>query len=46
MTSHVSNTRIIACSTLRDEVEALRGDIPVEYLKGFLHDTPMPCAMR
>ncbi len=40
MTSHVSNTRIIACSTLRDEVEALRGDIPVEYLKGFLHDTP------
>ena len=32
--------RIIACSTLRDEIEALRGDIPVEYLDGFLHDTP------
>jgi hypothetical protein len=31
---------IIACSTIRDEVEALRGDIPVEYLEGFLHDTP------
>jgi hypothetical protein len=32
--------KIIACSTIRDEVEALRGDIPVEYLEGFLHDTP------
>ena len=32
--------KIIACSTVRDEVEALRGDIPVEYLQGFLHDTP------
>jgi hypothetical protein len=32
--------KIIACSTLRDEVEALRGDVPVEYLEGFLHDTP------
>ena len=32
--------KIIACSTIRDEVEALRGDVPVEYLQGFLHDTP------
>jgi len=32
--------KIIACSTIRDEVDALRGDIPVEYLEGFLHDTP------
>ena len=32
--------KIIACSTIRDEVEALRGDIPAEYLEGFLHDTP------
>ena len=32
--------KIIACSTIRDEVEALRGDVPVEYLEGFLHDTP------
>ncbi len=32
--------KLIACSTIRDEVEALRGDIPVEYLDGFLHDTP------
>ena len=32
--------KIIACSTVKDEVEALRGDIPVEYLEGFLHDTP------
>ena len=32
--------KIIACGTVRDEVEALRGDIPVEYLEGFLHDTP------
>jgi hypothetical protein len=32
--------KIIACGTIRDEVEALRGDIPVDYLEGFLHDTP------
>ena len=32
--------RIIACGTIRDEVEALRRDTPVEYLEGFLHDTP------
>ena len=32
--------KIISCATIRDEVEALRGDIPVEYLEGFLHDTP------
>ncbi|MFA4964727.1 MAG: DUF1638 domain-containing protein [Thermoleophilia bacterium] len=35
-----TETKIIACSTIRDEVEALRGDVPVEYLDGFLHDTP------
>ena len=32
--------KIIACGTIKDEVEALRGDLPVEYLEGFLHDTP------
>lgn len=31
---------MIACATIRDEVEALRGDVPVDYLDGFLHDTP------
>jgi hypothetical protein len=36
----MADYKIIACSTIRDEVEALRGDIPVEYLEGFLHDTP------
>ena len=36
----MTDYKIIACSTLRDEVEALRGDIPVDYLEGFLHDTP------
>jgi hypothetical protein len=36
----MTTSRIIACSTIRDEVEALRGDVPVEYLEGFLHDTP------
>ena len=36
----MADSKIIACSTIRDEVEALRGDIPVEYLEGFLHDTP------
>ena len=41
MASLVMTTyKIIACSTIRDEVETLRGDIPVEYLEGFLHDTP------
>lgn len=34
------DTVIIACATIRDEVESLRGDLPVEYLDGFLHDTP------
>jgi len=36
----MTDCKIIACSTIRDEVEALRGDIVVEYLDGFLHDTP------
>jgi hypothetical protein len=36
----MTDFKLIACSTIRDEVEALRGDIPVEYLEGFLHDTP------
>ena len=36
----MASFKIIACSTIRDEVEALRGDVPVEYLQGFLHDTP------
>ncbi len=36
----MTDYKIIACSTIRDEVEALRGDIPVDYLEGFLHDTP------
>jgi len=36
----MADYKIIACSTIRDEVEALRGDIPVAYLEGFLHDTP------
>jgi len=36
----MTTSKIIACSTIRDEVEALRGDLPVEYLEGFLHDTP------
>lgn len=36
----MTDCKIIACSTIRDEVEALRGDIPVDYLEGFLHDTP------
>ena len=36
----MTTLKIIACSTVKDEVEALRGDIPVEYLEGFLHDTP------
>jgi hypothetical protein len=36
----MTDRRIIACSTIRDEVEALRGDIPVDYLEGFLHDKP------
>jgi hypothetical protein len=36
----MSEYKIIACSTIRDEVDVLRGDIPVEYLDGFLHDTP------
>ena len=41
MASLVMTTyKIIACSTIRDEVETLRGDIPAEYLEGFLHDTP------
>jgi hypothetical protein len=31
---------IIACSTLRDELEPLRGGLPVEYVDGLLHDTP------
>jgi hypothetical protein len=38
--SRIPTFKIIACSTIRDEVEALRGDVPVEYLQGFLHDTP------
>lgn len=37
--AHAGRT-IIACSTLRDEVESLRGDLSVEYVDGFLHDTP------
>jgi hypothetical protein len=36
----MTDYKIIACSTIRDEVDALRGDIPVDYLEGFLHDTP------
>lgn len=36
----MTDLKIIACSTIRDEVDALRGDIPVDYLEGFLHDTP------
>lgn len=36
----MAESRIIACSTIRDEVESLRGDTPAEYLEGFLHDTP------
>jgi hypothetical protein len=36
----MTDYKLIACSTIRDEVEALRGDIPVDYLEGFLHDTP------
>jgi hypothetical protein len=32
--------KIIACKTICDEIEALRGDIEVEYCEGFLHDTP------
>ena len=36
----MTDYKIIACSTIRDEIEALRGDIPAEYLEGFLHDTP------
>ena len=34
------NVRIIACKTIRDEVESVRGDIEAEYCDGFLHDTP------
>jgi len=36
----VTELKIIACSTVKDEVEALRGDLPVEYLEGLLLDTP------
>jgi len=36
----MTDSKIIACSTIRDEVEALRGGLPVDYLEGFLHDTP------
>ena len=32
--------KIIAGKTICDEIEALRGDIEVEYCEGFLHDTP------
>jgi hypothetical protein len=36
----MTNFKIIACKTICDEVESLRGDIDVEYCDGFLHDTP------
>jgi hypothetical protein len=36
----MTNVKIIACKTICDEVESLRGDIEVEYCEGFLHDTP------
>lgn len=32
--------KIIACKTISDEVESLRGVIDIEYCEGFLHDTP------
>jgi hypothetical protein len=36
----MTDVKIIACKTICDEVESLRGDIEVEYCDGFLHDTP------
>jgi hypothetical protein len=36
----MTDLKIIACGTVRDEIEALRGGIEVEYCDGFLHDTP------
>jgi Protein of unknown function (DUF1638) len=36
----MTDLTIIACKTIRDEVESLRGDIAVDYCDGFLHDTP------
>jgi hypothetical protein len=36
----MTDLKIIACKTICEEVESLRGDIEVEYCDGFLHDTP------
>ncbi len=36
----MTDPRIIACKTLFDEVESVRGGLPVDYCDGFLHDTP------
>ena len=36
----MASLKIIACKTICDEIESLRGDIEVEYCEGFLHDTP------
>jgi hypothetical protein len=36
----MSDLKVIACKTICDEIESLRGDIEVEYCEGFLHDTP------
>jgi len=32
--------KIIACKTIEDEIERVRGDIEADYCEGFLHDTP------
>ena len=36
----MADPSIIACKTLVDEVESLRGSVQVDYCDGFLHDTP------
>jgi Protein of unknown function (DUF1638) len=36
----MTEMKIIACKTIRDEVESLSSGIDVEYCEGFLHDTP------
>ena len=36
----MTNVKVIACKTICDEVDSLRGGIEVEYCDGFLHDTP------